>query len=182
MGVLIGGILGLIILGIMAAVRNSKAKQHAAGMQHALTTGGRKALDRRISPATGLFTDNDVERQSERMAALASLGEIGAVTEEMAAFQGAPHFVASVRAVAYTALALAGHDAAGQAERFDAELSALAANTNKLTLRAIGSFAPVVRALAGRHTLTETERREVLQFQSSPVVQKLLNAAFAKLG
>ncbi|MFO0744447.1 MAG: hypothetical protein U1F43_02090 [Myxococcota bacterium] len=184
MGALIGGVLGLIILGIMALVRSSKAKAHAAGMQQALSvggTGGRAALDKRLPAARSLFGDVEVARQSERIAALATLGELDAVDAEMAAYAGSTLHVATARSIGRVALALHGRDPAGQLAALEADVQALAAQgTNKLSLRAVASLVPVVRALGGAPSPTEAERAEALRFQPSPVIQRLLGEAFAK--
>lgn len=181
MGMLIGVVSGLIILGIMTLVRQSKAKAQAAGVQAALVAGGaggRAALDRRIPAQAGLRLDPDVEQQRERLAALAQLGELDAIAREIEAFDGTPIHIATARTVGFVALAAAGRDPAAQLAGFEADHAALvAAGVNKLSLRAVASVRPLLRALAGQGSVSDAERAEVLLWAGSPVVKQLYETA-----
>ncbi|MCC6622829.1 MAG: hypothetical protein IT385_16325 [Deltaproteobacteria bacterium] len=185
LGALIGFVIGMIIVGIIQATRSSKAKQHAAGVRAVVAQGGqagRAALDRRLPARASLFQDADAEAQAERLAALAALGDADAIAAEMAAYKGSTIHVTTVRLVGRLGLALAGREPDAQLAAAEAELAALeAAGTNRLTLRALGAWVPVLRALAHQNTLGPAERAEVLRFQSRDVVRKLLQDAFARI-
>jgi len=202
LGALIGMVIGMVIVAIIQANKQSKQRQHAVGVRAAVAAGGeagRKALDLRLPARRGLHEDADAEGQGERLAALAHLGDLDAIALELQAYQGPALHVASARAVGRLALAVAGRDAEAQLQALEADVAALeAAGTNRLSLRAIGAFVPVVRALARQSSirqgsadspglpassiaLTPAEREEVLRFQSRDAVKKLLRDAFARV-
>lgn len=178
MGVLIGGIIGLIIGAIILNRTNAKARAHREGVNKLVSAGGaggRAALDKRIPAARAIDDDALLELQSQRLAALAGLGELEAIEAELAAHTGAPVRVGTLRIIGRTALAVKGRDVAENARRVEAEITTLeAAKTNQLTLRALRAWVPLARAAAGEHVLSESEREEVRRFNASDVVKKLV--------
>ena len=181
MGGLIGGVVGLIIVGIMALVRQSKADKHKRAMAVAVTSGGaegRKAIDQRLPARRRLFTDKDSEDVAERFAALAALGETDAIATEMAALEGPPMIVANARVLGRVAVASAGRNPGAELAAFDAEHAALAASAaNKLSLRALAAWRPVLAALAGKNTPTPSERAELERFQPNQTIRLIIEKA-----
>jgi hypothetical protein len=180
MGMLEGAIIGAVVGIAGGAIALYKQTGGAKKVLDAYASGGREAarleLDKRFRPRDKIPL-GDFQKQMDRMALLAIIGETQALEGELARHDGALTVVTQVNATGLLGLILRGPDSAGAAARLEGlsrKMDEEGGRAFGLVKKKMRNLAELGRALASRQPLTSDHQLAIMPLTRTPGAQGLL--------
>jgi len=157
-GAIIGAIVGVIFSLVMLLARRGFRTKLLRALKEGGPEAARALLDRKVEPATKVGV-NQILSQRERMAALALLGDVAALEQEIAGHRGTLTAVVQVNALGLLGVAVRSADPADAARRLDelaAQMEREGGRTFALVKKKTRALAVLAQGLTGREIPSQT--------------------------
>ena len=157
-GAIIGAIVGVIVSLIMLLARRGFRTKFLRALNEGGPTAARALLDRKAEPATKLGI-NQILSQRERMAALALLGDVAALEQEIAGHRGPLTAVVQVNALGLLGVAVRSADPGDAVRRLDelaTQMEREGGRTFALVKKKTRALAVLAQGLTGREIPSQT--------------------------
>jgi hypothetical protein len=157
-GAIIGAVVGVVVSLIMLVARRNFRTKFLRALKEGGPATARQVLDGKARPATKIGI-NRILDQRERMAALALLGDVTALEQEIAAHTGTLTAVVQVNALALLGIAVRSADPTDAARRLDelaGQMERDGGRTMALVKKKTRALAVLAQGLTGQSVPSQT--------------------------